>query len=102
MNAAGGSTDSAADDTARASSPERPESLTPGELLRREREKRSMTQLHIAEELHLDVRMVDAIEGNRFEELGVPVYARGHLRQYAALVGLSPQFIIERYEALAG
>lgn len=102
MNAAGDSNDSVADDTAREEARQRPETLTPGELLRREREKRSMTQLHIAEELHLDVRMVDAIEGNRFEELGVPVYARGHLRQYAALLGLSPQFIIERYEAVVG
>ena len=102
MNAAGDSNDSVADDTARGDARPRPESLTPGELLRQEREKRSMTQLHIAEELHLDVRMVDAIEGNRFEELGVPVYARGHLRQYAALLGLSPQFIIERYEAVVG
>lgn len=102
MNAAGDSNDRAADDTALANAPERAESLTPGELLRRERERRSITQLHIAEELHLDVRMVEAIEANRFDDLGVPVYARGHLRQYAALLGLSPQLIIERYEALAG
>lgn len=102
MNAAGDSNDSAKDDSAQASAPERAESLTPGELLRRERERRSITQLHIAEELHLDARTVAAIEANRFEELGVPVYARGHLRQYAALLGLSPQFIIERYEALTG
>lgn len=102
MTAAGDGNDGVADDSARGDDRRRPESLTPGELLRREREKRSMTQLHIAEELHLDVRIVDAIEGNRFEELGVPVYARGHLRQYAALVGLSPQLIIERYEAQVG
>ncbi len=102
MNAAGNSDDNAADNTAQANSPERAESLTPGELLRRERERRALPQLHIAEELHLDVRMVAAIEANRFGELGVPVYARGHLRQYAALLGLSPQFIIERYEALTG
>lgn len=102
MNAAGNSDDNAADNTAQANSPERAESLTPGELLRRERERRALPQLHIAEELHLDVRTVAAIEANRFGELGVPVYARGHLRQYAALLGLSPQFIIERYEALTG
>jgi cytoskeleton protein RodZ len=102
MNAAGDSTHSAADDSAQASAPERAESLTPGELLRRERERRSITLLHIAEELHLDARMVEAIEANRFAELGVPVYARGHLRQYAALLGVSPQLVIERYEALTG
>lgn len=100
MNAAGNSDDRTADDSAPAETPA--ESLTPGELLRRERERRSITKLHIAEELHLDVRIVDAIEANRFDELGVPVYARGHLRQYAALLGLSPQFVIERYEALTG
>jgi cytoskeleton protein RodZ len=103
MNAAGDSSDSTAVETARANSPEpAPESLTPGELLRRERERRSITALHIAEELHLDARIVAAIEDNRFEELGPSVYARGHLRQYAALLGLSPQFIIERYEAVTG
>lgn len=102
MNAAGSSDHSAAD-TAQANSPEpAPESLTPGELLRRERERRSITPLHIAEELHLDARVVAAIEDNRFEALGPPVYARGHLRQYATLLGLSPQLIIERYEALTG
>jgi cytoskeleton protein RodZ len=76
------------------------ESLTPGELLRRERERRSITLQQAAEDLHLDTTVVEAIEANRFDLLGVPVYARGHLRRYAQLLGLSPQFIIQRYEAL--
>jgi cytoskeleton protein RodZ len=54
-----------------------------------------------AEDLHLDPRTVQAIEENRFAALGVPVYARGHLRKYAALLGLSPEYIIQRYEALS-
>lgn len=103
MNAAGGSNESSAAKTAQANSAEPAlQSLTPGESLRRERERRSLTQLHIAEELHLDARAVAAIEENRFEQLGPAVYARGHLRQYAALLGLSPQLIIEGYEALTG
>jgi len=103
MNAAGNSNENSAAQTAQANSAEPASgSLTPGELLRRERERRSITQLHIAEELHLDARVVAAIEDNRFDELGPSVYARGHLRQYAALLGLSPQLIIERYEALTG
>ena len=102
MNAAG-SSDNSAVHTVQANSQEpAPESLTPGELLRRERERRAITPLHIAEELHLDARVVAAIEDNRFEALGPPVYARGHLRQYATLLGLSPQLVIERYEALTG
>lgn len=97
MNA-GGSSDTKA---VAAASAETAESLTPGELLRRERARRSISLLQAAEDLHLDTRTVEAMEANRFDLLGVPVYARGHLRKYAALLGLSPQFIIERYEALS-
>lgn len=101
MNAAGSSEPSTVErgavDTAKAA-----ESLTPGELLRRERERRSLSQLQAAEDLHLDRRVVEAIEANRFDQLGAPVYARGHLRKYAALLGLSPEFVIQRYEALTG
>jgi cytoskeleton protein RodZ len=75
-------------------------SLTPGELLRRERERRSISQLQAAEDLHLDTRVVEAIEANLFDQLGAPVYARGHLKKYAALLGLSPEFVLQRYEAL--
>src|SRR5688572_25117392 len=99
MNAAGGSEPSASD-AARATSAGAIDSLTPGELLRRERDRRSMSLQQAAEDLHLDPRTVQAIEENRFAALGVPVYARGHLRKYAALLGLSPEYIIQRYEAL--
>ena len=40
------------------------------------------------------------IEANRFDALGAPVYAKGHLRKYATLLGLSPETVIARYEAL--
>jgi cytoskeleton protein RodZ len=73
---------------------------TPGELLRAERERRGFTIQQAAEDLHLDTWMLEAIEANRFLALGAPVYARGHLRKYATLLGLSPESILERYEAL--
>lgn len=95
MNAAGSSdTTSVAPATADTAEP-----LTPGELLKRERERRSISLLQAAEDLHLDTRVVQALEANRFELLGPPVYSRGHLRKYAALLGLSPEYIIQRYEA---
>jgi cytoskeleton protein RodZ len=95
MNAAGSS-----DTNTVAGAPNTAASLTPGELLRRERERRSISQLQAAEDLHLDTRVVEAIEANRFDLLGAPVYARGHLKKYAALVGLAPEFVLQRYEAL--
>jgi len=50
--------------------------------------------------LHLDTWIVEAIEANRFLALGAPVYAKGYLRRYAALLGLAPEVIVARYEAL--
>ena len=75
---------------------------TPGGMLRVERERRGYSVQHAAEDMHLDAWVIQAIEANRFEALGAPVYARGHLRKYAALLGLSPATVIERYEALGG
>jgi cytoskeleton protein RodZ len=71
-------------------------------MLRVERERRGYSVQHAAEDMHLDAWVIQAIEANRFEALGAPVYARGHLRKYAALLGLSPATVIERYEALVG
>ena len=99
MNAAGSSENNAVEGGP-ADRPNEAASLTPGELLRRERERRSISQLQAAEDLHLDTRVVEAIEANRFDLLGAPVYARGHLRKYALLLGLSPEFVLQRYEAL--
>lgn len=76
------------------------QSLTPGEWLRGERERRGLSLQRAAEELRLDVKLVEAIEANRFAVLGAPVYAKGHLRKYAALLELSPEAIIASYQAL--
>jgi cytoskeleton protein RodZ len=75
---------------------------TPGGMLRAERERRGYSVQHAAEEMHLDMRVIEALEANRFEALGAPVYARGHLRKYATIVGLSPATVLARYDALGG
>jgi cytoskeleton protein RodZ len=75
---------------------------TPGGLLRAERERRGYSVQYAAEDLHLDVWVIEALEANRFEALGAPVYAKGHLRKYATLLGLSPATVLERYDALSG
>ena len=75
---------------------------TPGGMLRVARERRGFSVQHAAEEMHLDMRVIEALEANRFEALGAPVYARGHLRKYATILGLSPATVLARYEALVG
>jgi cytoskeleton protein RodZ len=70
-----------------------------GSRLRLAREKRGLTLLQAAEKLHLDARMLEYLEAGDFARLGAPVYARGHLRRYAELVGESPRELEQLYAA---
>ena len=60
-----------------------------GSRLRAAREKKSLTILQAAEKMHVDARILESLEAEDFAALGAPVYARGHLRHYAELVGES-------------
>jgi cytoskeleton protein RodZ len=75
--------------------------LTPGELLRHERERLGRTVQEFAEEMHLGAHMIEAMESNRFSVLGAPVFARGHLRKYATLLGVSVDRVQKLYEAVS-
>jgi cytoskeleton protein RodZ len=71
---------------------------SPGARLRREREARGLTQQQAAEQLTLDVSVVTALEANDFATLGAPVFAKGHLRRYAVLLGIPEDDILGCYE----
>ena len=70
----------------------------PGAELSDERERQGLTQQQVAEQLNLDVSVIEWIEQDDFAALGAPVFARGHLRRYAALLGLPAERILESYE----
>jgi cytoskeleton protein RodZ len=74
---------------------------TPGALLQQERVRRGLSVQQAAEGLHLDAWMIEAIESNQFLALGAPVYAKGYLRKYAALLELAPDVIVARYDGLS-
>jgi cytoskeleton protein RodZ len=58
-----------------------------GERLRAGRERAGLSVAAAAEKLHLDPKVIEALESDRFAELGASVYVRGHLRRYADFVG---------------
>lgn len=58
-----------------------------GARLRGAREARGLTTLQAAEKLHVDARILEALEADDFGALGAAVYVRGHLRRYAELIG---------------
>jgi cytoskeleton protein RodZ len=68
-----------------------------GTRLRAAREKKSLTILQAAERMHVDARIIESLEAEDFAALGAPVYARGHLRHYAELVGESPTELQQLY-----
>ncbi|MFL6600201.1 MAG: RodZ domain-containing protein [Steroidobacteraceae bacterium] len=72
-----------------------------GARLRAGREKLGLTVLQVAERIHTDPKIVDAIEAENYEALGAPVYARGHIRHYAELVGESATELIALYSDLS-
>jgi cytoskeletal protein RodZ len=72
-----------------------------GARLRAGREKLGLTVLQVAERMHTDPKIVEAIESESYEALGAPVYARGHIRHYAELVGESAHELIQIYSDLS-
>jgi len=70
----------------------------PGAALRRARESRGLTQQQAAEQLNLDVSVIEAIERDDFARLGAPVFAKGHLRRYGAMMGLLADDLVVAYE----
>ena len=59
-----------------------------GQQLKAEREKRGMSAQKMADDMHLDAWVIDALEAGDYERIGPSVYAQGHLRKYASILGV--------------
>ena len=71
-----------------------------GARLRMVRRENDISVRDIAKELHLDEAKVRALEENDFAQLGAPVFAKGHMRKYAELVGVADEDILDDYYQL--
>jgi cytoskeleton protein RodZ len=60
-----------------------------GLKLKAERERRGVSAQKMADDLHLDGWVIEALEAGEYQRIGPAVYAKGHLRKYAALLGVS-------------
>ena len=70
-----------------------------GSRLKAERERRGMSSQKAADELHLDGWIIDALEAEDYPRIGPSVYVKGHLKRYAALLGLPAAEIMDGYES---
>ena len=71
----------------------------PGSTLASARESRGLTPAQAAEQMRLPPETILAMEEGRFGELGPAVFARGHLRKYAAMLGVPADGLITAYDA---
>ena len=70
-----------------------------GERLRAGREKSGLSVPAAAEKLHLDPKIIEALEADRFAEVGASVYVRGHLKRYAEFVAENAIELVNMYNA---
>jgi cytoskeleton protein RodZ len=85
------------DEKAAPAAPAAPRSI--GERLRAGRERSGLSVAAAAEKLHLDLKVIEALEADRFADLGASVYVRGHLRRYADFVGEPGAELVSSYTA---
>ena len=67
-----------------------------GELLSRAREGRGLALADVAQQLKFNVRHLEALEQERFDNLPGGTFARGMVRSYARLLRLDPEPLLER------
>ena len=74
--------------------------IPPGALggwLRTQREARGVSLRDIADASKISLRHLQALEADRFDTLPAPVFVRGFLREYARVVGLDPDEVVNVY-----
>lgn len=75
--------------------PPPPDSL--GQRLRIARLAQDLTLEQLATELRIEAKQLSALEENRFERIGVPVFIKGYLKQYGLRLGLDVSDLLAVY-----
>jgi cytoskeleton protein RodZ len=68
-----------------------------GKHLREARELRGMTLDQVADSTKLSATTLQCIERNEFNRLPGGIFARGHLRAYAAVVGVGSDEVVHEF-----
>lgn len=74
----------------------------PGRMLHEARVAMGLTVEDVAAQLCLKVELLSALEQDDYDKLPPPTFVGGYLRNYARLLGLPENDIIERYTRCAG
>ena len=72
--------------------------VSPGEMLVSAREAAGMSRARIAADLGLTETAVRDIEENHFAKFAAGIYVRGYLKNYARLLGLEEQQLMQSFD----
>lgn len=73
-----------------------------GERLIRARQEQELSLEKAAASLKVDASVLGSLESENFDALGAPVFVRGHLRNYARMLHLPEQELLDAYQLKAG
>ena len=73
-----------------------------GEVLRAAREAKGVDLTRVERETKIRERYLSALERGDYRELPGAVYTKGFLRNYAAYLGLDPEYLIDLYRLESG
>ncbi|MBN1938066.1 MAG: DUF4115 domain-containing protein [Candidatus Aminicenantes bacterium] len=71
---------------------------TLGQELREERERRSLSLKEISEQTKIGVRILTALENDRWELMPQRFFIRGVIKAYAQTIGVDPGIFLARYD----
>lgn len=69
-----------------------------GAYLQRERELRQMSLEELVQTTRVPLKLLQHIEGDRFDDLPGDVFARGFVRSYARALGLDASDVLRRFD----
>jgi cytoskeleton protein RodZ len=72
---------------------------TLGARLKAARESQKLSLADVAAELRIGAESLAALEDDRFEAIGAPVFAKGYLKQYGARLGLDVAQLVAEFDA---
>lgn len=69
-----------------------------GLRLKAERERKGLSAQKAADDMHLDVSIIEALESDDYARMGPTVYGKGHLKRYADFLGLPVAEIVQAFD----
>ena len=74
--------------------------LTAGDIFRQARKRLGLNEKEVADQLHITMHYVRALESNSYEKLPGAVFAKGYVKSYALLLDLDVEELLSLYDEL--